>query len=540
MAGSNGKSSKKKPNGGKIGVWVQPDQLSLSGRLLTGASPQTHTLVLVESLPTHSKLAYHKKRLVLVLSLQRHFAEEARDQGFEVYYYALGDPKQEKLTSAGETACLRDFIKRSKVGSLRVMEATEYDENELLGTLEKDLKIPVEIVPNDQFMIDRRQFRDWFDSLEDPSVENFYRQRRRETDLLMEDGQPLGGRWNFDADNRVPPTGNMPVPPLPSIEPDETTREVMGLVDKLFPHSPGESSDFDLPVTRSQVGAWFEDFLSNRLRLFGMYQDAMILKSPAMYHAFLSPYLNHDLIRPQEILDKVADAYQTGDVPINSAEGFIRQILGWREYVHGTYWMKMPEYREENYFGCERDLPSLMNDGETHLKCVKCVIDQSRVEAYAHHIQRLMIVGNFALLVGVEPKALVRWFREMFIDSAEWATLPNVMGVALYADGGSFGAKPYAASAHYINKMSDYCHGCHYRGKKRLGEKACPLNYLYWNFVSEHQERLRTNPRMQNAIQMYRLKPEAERKLIATSSYKFISKIEANGTDLPAKAKKVR
>jgi deoxyribodipyrimidine photolyase-related protein len=353
----------------------------------------------------------------------------------------------------------------------------------------------------------------------------------------MADGQPLGGRWNYDTDNRVPPTENMPIPELPVFEPDKITQKAMAIVDDRFGSHNGSVSGFTLPVTSSEAEIWLRDFLENRLRLFGMYQDAMLQKSSTMFHAFLSPYLNHGLINPRDLLAIVANAYDEGNVPINSAEGFIRQILGWREYVHGCYWMRMPGMREENFLGSDRKVPPLMDDGNTRLKCLKSVVEQSKQKAYAHHIQRLMVVGNFALLMGVEPRALVEWYRKMYIDAVEWSALPNIVGVALYADGGSFGSKPTAASAHYISKMSDYCHGCYYKARKRLGEKACPLNYLYWNFVATQQNQLRKNPRMQNAIQMYRLKPQPERDLIEKSSREFLTRLDSNGTDVNAKKK---
>lgn len=271
-----------------------------------------------------------------------------------------------------------------------------------------------------------------------------------------------------------------------------------------------------------------------------MYQDAMLTKSSRMYHSFLSPYLNMGVLYPGEVLRKVEEAYIEGEAPINSVEGFIRQVMGWREYLHGVYWMRMPDYREENFLSFHRRIPDMMRTGDTNLRCLSCVVEQSKREAYAHHIQRLMIVGNFALLIGVEPKELVRWMMEMYIDAAEWAALPNVMGMTLYADGGQLGSKPYAASAHYTDKMSDYCHGCHYRERKRVGEKACPLNFLYWNFVGSYQDLLKHNPRMQTAIQMFRHKPQAERALIESSSKEFLERIEELGTDRRLKKKILR
>ncbi|NUN97362.1 MAG: cryptochrome/photolyase family protein, partial [Candidatus Omnitrophica bacterium] len=506
-------------------------QLDHHGALPRALDPKTNPVCLIESVPSLTRHRFHKKRLVLVLSMVRHFAEELRARGFTVFHYQLDQPESAELCEAGEEACLRDFVARSGIARLRAMEAAEYDAQMLLLSVVAGMETPIEVIQNDQFLIHRETFSDWFDSIPDPSMESFYRKRRRETGMLMQEDQPLGGRWNFDGDNRVPPTGNMPIPGSLVFEPDSITRRVIETVERRFPDHFGDTEEFSLPVTREQVLAWLAEFLSQRLRLFGMYQDAMLAKSNRMYHSFLSPYLNHGLLRSAEVLKAVEEAYQNGDAPLNSTEGFIRQVLGWREYLHGFYWMKMPEYREINFFDCHRSIPQLMKDGDTNLKCLKCVIDQSRRDAYAHHIQRLMVIGNFALLIGVEPKAMVRWMMEMYIDAAEWAAVPNVMGMTLYADGGEVGSKPYAASAHYIDKMSDYCHGCHYRERKRVGEKACPLNYLYWNFVGVHQDQLKGNPRMQTAIQMYRHKSPAERKLIETSSQQFLEQLDATGTD---------
>ena len=518
---------------GGLGVWVQPNQLDIEGRLFQNLPSRGSPICLIESLPDLSEPRFHKKRLVLVLSMLRHFARELENRGYNVKYYGLDDEETGPLCRQGKEACLRDFIRTENLKRLRVMESEEYADNLFLASIEEELHVQVDPIESDRFLVHRKNFERWFGTVEDSGVEAFYRHRRRETGFLMEDGQPLGGRWNYDSDNRVSPAGAMKVPEPLEFGPDEITRDVIRLVLRDFSNHPGDCEGFGLPVTRTQVQSWFEDFIEKRLRLFGMYQDAMLEDSVTLYHSFLSPYLNHGLIRPLEVLEGVVRAYQEEAIPINSAEGFIRQILAWREYIHGTYWMRMPEMAERNFFESDRPMPEFFTGGETRLKCVQCVLNQTDRVAYAHHIQRLMILGNFALLIGVAPKEVVRWFRERYIDSAEWATLPNVMSVALYADGGDLGAKPYVASAHYIQKMSDYCHGCYYRGKKRLGERACPLNYLYWNFVGTHQERLRANPRMQNAIQMFRLKNEAERKLVIKSSEEFLGKLEERGTDTP-------
>ncbi|GMV66210.1 MAG: cryptochrome/photolyase family protein [Candidatus Omnitrophica bacterium] len=532
---SNGKTNPKKP----LGIWIQASQLNLNNSLFNGINPKSTALCLIESLPTFRKYRHHKKRIILTLSLLRHFVEDLRKQGFRVVHYSLDDAGTAELCAEGELACLKDFVQTQGIGSLRVMEATEYDPDQFLKALETELGVKTEIIPNDQFMVNRQEFAEWFNSADDTSMEAFYRKRRRETGVLMQEDQPLGGRWNYDAENRVPPTGNMPIPDSPSFPPDAITQRVIDLVEEYCADHRGSSADFDLPVSQEDISTWLQHFLEHRLRLFGMYQDAMLSKSHRMYHSFLSPYFNHGVLLTSEVLRKVEDAYDAGEVPINSAEGFIRQVMGWREYLYCVYWMRMPEFRDNNFLEFHRPIPKLLNDGDTHLKCLACVVQQSQTEAYAHHIQRLMVVGNFALLIGIEPMELLGWMMETYIDAAEWAAVPNVLGMTLYADGGQLGSKPYAASAHYTDKMSDYCKGCYYRERKRVGEKACPFNYLYWNFVGTYQEQLKHNPRMQTAIQMYRHKSQAERTLIASSSKEFLERIDQFGTDRKLKKKVV-
>jgi deoxyribodipyrimidine photolyase-related protein len=529
--------------GGLFGIWIQSNQLNQNWLPPVPQNGKGVVLCLIESVPALTQYHYHKKRIVLILSLMRHFVKELRQLGYRVVYYQLDDPTTEELCEQGEEACLKDFIRQTGISSLQVMEATEYDPNQYVHELADRLKIPVDIHPNTQFLINKQAFAEWYATAEDSSMETFYRKRRRETGILMQDEQPLGGRWNYDTDNRVSPTGNMPIPDSMGFPPDEITHEVITLVEQRFPDHVGEASLFILPATRNDVLKWMQDFVQHRLRLFGMYQDAMLTKSCRMYHSFLSPYLNQGILTPQEVLEVVLQAYHEGEAPINSVEGFIRQVLGWREYFYGIYWMRMPEYREVNFLAFTRPIPAMMGTSPptpTHMKCLTCVVEQSRREGYAHHIQRLMVVGNFALLIGIEPDKLLHWMMGMYLDAAEWSAIPNIMGMTLYADGGQIGSKPYAASAHYTDKMSDYCHGCYYRERKRVGEKACPLNFLYWHFVGTHQEVLKDNPRMQTAIQMYRHKPLAERNLITSSAQEFLRRIDQLGSDKGKLARAVR
>ncbi len=527
------------------GIWIQNDQLSPRSRLLVDLPPGRARICLVD--PTPGDLTYHpqKKKLVLILSLVRHFAEELRGLGHVVDHYRLDCERWGRIARKGKRACLEHFVASHAIDHLRVMQASEYDEDGFVTKLVEGFPVTIESLPNDRFMVGREAFAEWHANAEDPSMESFYEMRRLETNLLMDGKKPEGGQWNYDSENRAAPEGNLPIPDLPTFEPDEMTQEAIDTVEKFFPDHPGSCEGFNLPVRRDDISDWVEDFVANRLRLFGMYQDAMLSKSHVVYHSRLSAYLNHGFIEPMDLLQQVESAYREGLAPINSAEGFVRQILGWREYVHGMYWLKMPEYRDENPLGYKGEIPEMMLTGETLMKCVKSAVQHSLSEGYIHHIERLMIVGNFGLLIGVHPKNLVQWFREMYLDSAEWATLPNVMGLLMATENGgngtcdSFGSKPYAASAHYIGTMSDYCKGCFYNGKKRLGEKACPFNFLYWNFIGQFQNDFRHNPRMKNPVQMYRLKPKNERELIESSSEKFLNKVRQNGTDRLVKKRRV-
>ncbi len=518
-----------------VSVWILHDQLNHAGASLAGAPPDA-PVVMIENRAWADEVDHHKKKLVLIFSAMRNFAQELAQAGRPLDYYALGITRGAngfRPTEDGDLArCLADHVQRHGTRVVRLVEPSEYALQQRVLRLADELGITLEILPNNHFILRRDEFRQWDTSQRELVMENFYRQMRARTGILLdEDGLPLEGRWNFDLENRVPPMENMEFSPPPTVQPDAITRQVAGMVDEQFKQHMGTTSDFNWPVTARDTQAWFDDFLAHRLRLFGMYQDAMVRESWFMYHSLLSPMLNLGLIHPLDCARAAEQAYLAGKVPINSAEGFIRQLIGWREYLYGVYWAKMPEYRESNYFGFHHDVPTLVNHGRTKMACLKQVLEQTHERGYAHHIQRLMIVGNLFLLLGVDPRKAIDWFRGAYIDANEWATLPNVLGMLYFADAGDIGSKPYAVSANYISKMSDYCSKCHYRSRKRVGVKSCPYNFLYWNFLSEHQDKLKGNKRMSMVLNLLRKKSPGEVQLIKRYSQDFIQLLTEKGTD---------
>ncbi len=520
-------------NTAQTGVWVLCDQLSPEIASLQGLSPGEARILLVEAQAVPVGRKCHKKKLILHFASMRHFRDELQVLGYPVDYYAIDDADGDKRKAAekGIEAVLRHFIKSSGVKRLRWMEPNDYEQLHAYAALGKKLPVPVECVPNSLFINSLDEFKEWEQAQTDLVMENYYRIIRRKMGILMEGNYPTGGRWNYDIENRVPPMENMNFPPLLEQPPDPYVTEVTPTVEERFGDFYGATNHFLFPVSRKASEAWFQDFVDKRLRLFGMYQDAMVRDNWYMYHSLISPMMNIGLLRPVDTVKKVEESYHYSSTPINSAEGFIRQVIGWREYVRGIYWSKMPEYRSVNFFNYEAPMPQMFEDGKTRMNCVKAVVEQTYEIGYAHHIQRLMVVGNFCLLAGVNPQQAALWFLEKYIDGYEWVVLPNVLGMILFADGGYLGTKPYAASANYIGKMSNYCKGCFYRPRKRVGEKACPFNFLYWYFLYRNAEALKNNKRMSMVYNLLRRKSESEVQLVTRSSEKFIEKIRTFGTD---------
>ena len=385
--------------------------------------------------------------------------------------------------------------------------------------------LDVEIRKNDLFMCDKKEFEEWATGRKELRLEFFYRMLRRKYDVLMDGDQPEGGAWNFDKNNRKPLTKKTSIPKNYSCTADKETENVINLVNNQFTEHFGSTDDFIFGVTRYEALKALNQFIEERLIYFGDYQDAMNAEDPWLFHSHLSMYLNNGLLKPKECIELAEKAFHESKAPINSVEGFIRQILGWREYVRGLYWLKMPNYRALNELTAEVPLPSFYWNTRTKMNCLKISIKNTKDNAYSHHIQRLMILGNFALIAGIRPKEVNDWFLSVYADAYEWVELPNVSGMALFADGGIMASKPYASSGAYINRMSNYCKGCHYDVKEKVGKNACPFNYLYWNFLDRNRKKLSSNPRLGLAYRNLNNMPDSQLGLINKSAQNFLSAI---------------
>ncbi len=433
---------------------------------------------------------HHQQKIALVLSAMRHFAEELREEGLTVDYVRLEDPENR----GGFVEELQRAIKRHSATRVIVAEPGEWRVIEALRNA--DLGAALEIANDDRFFVSPRAFERWARGRSGLRMEYFYREIRRSHNLLMDGDEPVGGRWNFDTENRKPPPRHFHPSAPPRFAPDETTREVLDLVARRFADHFGDLEPFGWATTRREALAALRGFIKDHLPEFGDHQDAMVKGEPFLHHASLSPYLNIGLLAPREVCRAAERAYQRGEAPLNAVEGFIRQIAGWREYVRGVYWLKMPEYARSNALEAHRPLPWFYWSGETRLACVAEVVGQIRRHAYAHHIQRLMVTGNLALIAGFAPAEVEQWYLAVFADAYDWVELPNTHGMSLFADGGVLGSKPYASAGAYINRMSDYCGGCAFDPKIKTGPKACPFNPLYWDFLIRNRARLSRNPRL--------------------------------------------
>ncbi|MEL6201359.1 MAG: cryptochrome/photolyase family protein [Pseudomonadota bacterium] len=434
---------------------------------------------------------HHKKKLAFVFSAMRHFANDLRASGVDVQYLKLGEHEADDFTDALSAAIKHHDITRvitTEASEWRVLEAQK-------GWAEK-LHIDVEVRPDERFIATHDEFQKWASGRKELRMEYFYRDMRRKTGYLMEGDHPEGGQWNYDKENRAPPKDHMVFPDRPDWSVDAITQEVIDLVSSRFDNHFGDLEPFSYPVTRADAERYLSWFMDHALNDFGTFQDAMVQGEALMFHSHLSGLINIGLLDARECCEAAEEAYREGKAPLNAVEGFIRQIIGWREFIRGVYWLKMPDYGEMNALNATRDLPDWFWTGETQMNCLRQAILETKENAYAHHIQRLMVIGNFSMLAGLDPKQVQEWFLLVYHDAYEWVEMPNVAGMALYADGGVFASKPYASSGAYIDKMSDYCGSCSYSVAKKNGPKACPFNYLYWNFLKENQDVLKSNQRM--------------------------------------------
>ncbi|MBN8613869.1 MAG: cryptochrome/photolyase family protein [Deltaproteobacteria bacterium] len=453
--------------------------------------PHDGPIVLIESRAKSSALPYHRQKLVLVLSAMHHFAEALRADGFDV----------EIVNARSYVDGLREVTSRRRPERVVAMRPREWGMERALRIARKEnaLGVPFELFDDggegSHFLLTREEIHRWVEGRAVLRMEHFYAHLRKKTGWLMDaSGKPLGGKLSFDADNREPPGDERPPPALVHA-PDAITRACMERV-RSWGHGWGELEGFDWPVTREAALAEIDHFFAQRAALFGRYQDAMITGERFLWHTRIAPAMNLGLVSPREVCQRIVHEHARGTMPLAAAEGLLRQILGWREYVRAMYWTRMPAMRRANALGAERALPVFYWEPErTQMRCMREVVGQVKATGYAHHIQRLMVLGNFALLAGVEPLALSHWFWAGFVDAYEWVELPNVHGMALFADDG-FTTKPYAASGAYVDRMSDHCEGCHFRVKERHGERACPFNPLFWDFLVRHRDRFASHPRI--------------------------------------------
>ena len=500
------------------------DQLSTTLSSLVDAQAQNDLILMCEVRAEATYVKHHKKKIVFVFSAMRHFVAALAEQGLNIQYTKYDDPDNTG-TLFGEVSRV---IAQNDIDDVIVTAPGEYRLLQEMQGWSERLGLPVTIKEDDRFLCTRSEFATWAEGRKQLRMEYFYREMRRKYSILMDQDGPIGGQWNYDAENRKPPTTGLDVPETFKAQPDVITQEVIALVEAHFADHFGDLLPFHFAVTRDHALAALDEFIAKRLTLFGDYQDAMIQGEPWMYHSHIGLYLNVGLLNPLECIQLAEAAYHNGIAPLNAVEGFIRQILGWREYVRGIYWLKMPDYKSANFLEAKRALPNFYWTGDTQMNCMRQCISETQQNAYAHHIQRLMVLGNFALIAGLDPDEVNNWYLLVYADAYEWVELPNVTGMVLFADGGQLASKPYAASGAYIHKMSNYCGSCKYKPTVKNGPAACPFNYLYWDFVGRNDGKLRGNPRMGFMYKSLDRMSDEKRQAVQDDSRRFFNAIAAD------------
>ncbi len=495
------------------------DQLTPGTPMLAAADRVRDVIVMAEVMAEGTYVPHHPQKIVLILAAMRKFAAALRADGWTVAYSRLDDADNTQ-TIPGE------LIRRAAERGMSEVWATEPGEWRLDALL-RDLPLKTRIWPDTRFIASKADFAAWAAGRRQLRMEFFYREMRRKTGLMMDDGEPAGGQWNYDHDNRKPAKPDLLRPKPPRFPPDAVTAEVIALVRRSFPPYFGTLEPFGWATDRAGALQALDHFIAESLPFFGDYQDAMLRDDPTLYHALLSPYMNCGLLDPMEVCRAAEAAWRAGGVPINAAEGFIRQILGWREYVRGIYFLEGPDYTARNALGATRTLPEVYWGGPTKMACIEAAVAQTRDMAYAHHIQRLMVTGNFAILAGVEPRQVHAWYLAVYIDAYEWVEAPNTVGMSQFADGGVVGSKPYVSSGAYIDRMSDYCRTCAYRVRERTGPDACPFNLLYWHFLNRHRARFEGNPRMANMYRTWDRMDEAHRTRVLADADAWLARLDA-------------
>ncbi|PCD00776.1 cryptochrome/photolyase family protein [Halopseudomonas pelagia] len=504
-------------------ILILGDQLDDAISSLRDADPQRDRILMAEVMEEGRYVPHHPQKILFVLSAMRHFAEQLRAEGFTVDYVRLDD--------AGNSGTLLGELERARtrLAPERIL-LCKPSEWRLLDIFQQaQQRWPeLQLRDDERFFCTQSRFEAWAKGRKQLRMELFYREMRKHTHLLMDpDGGPAGGAWNYDADNRKALPASVEIPPQPHFPSDAITQEVQALVAERFADHYGVLEGFDYPVTRDAAEMLWAHFLELGMPSFGDYQDAMADNQPYLFHARIAAAMNVGLLDPRRVCLDVQVAWQAGDIPLNAAEGFIRQILGWREYVRGIYWLMMPDYAERNALGNQRDLPEFYWTGETRMNCMSQAIGQTLEHAYAHHIQRLMVTGNFALLTGVQPKQICDWYLAVYMDAFDWVELPNTLGMVMHADGGYLGSKPYCASGQYIKRMSNHCKGCAYKVTEQTGEKACPFNSLYWHFLMRHRDKLGANHRLAMVYRNLDRMPDAKQQALWAWGEKLLARLDA-------------
>ena len=495
-------------------VIVLGDQLDLDASAFDGFDAVHDAVWMAEVAEESTHVWSSKPRIALFLSAMRHFAQSLRDSGRTVHYRRLDEPGNRGTLAEALRGAIAELAPSNLVmtapGDWRVLQS--------LRAVAADTGVPLDVREDRHFYCTVADFAAHARGRRSLRMEFFYREQRRRHGILMRGNEPEGGDWNFDADNRASFGAGGPglVPPRATFPPDAITRDVLTLVNSRFAEHPGALESFAWPVTRADALIALDRFITERLPQFGRYQDAMWPGEVWLYHSHLSAALNLKLLTPREVVAAAERAYREGHVPLPSAEGFIRQILGWREYVRGIYWTRMPGYLERNTLDAHTPLPAWYWTGDTEMACLRDAITQTLAHGYAHHIQRLMVTGLYALLLGVEPRAIHEWYLAVYVDAVEWVELPNTLGMSQYADDGLMASKPYVATGQYIQRMGGLCDRCAFDPKQRTGDRACPFTTLYWDFLMRHETRLAKNPRMALQVRNLSRLSTAEREAVAT------------------------
>ena len=506
----------------RAAIVILGDQLSARLASLKAADKSRDVIVMGEPVADITHANHHKKSIILILSAMRRFAEALHAEGWTVDYARLED----KGAPTTFSDLIASAVKRHKPKQIVLTEPGDWAVLEDAKGWADRFRLPVDILDDDRFIASHAEFDAWAMGKKALRMEFFYREMRRKTGLLMDGEAPAGGQWNFDHDNRKPAKGGARFAGPKRFAPDATTQGLINLVNDRFADHFGDAEPFWFATCAADAEKALAHFIGTGLPGFGDTQDAMLTEERFLSHAVLSIYMNIGLIDPLDVCRRAEKAWRAGKAPLNAVEGFIRQIIGWREFIRGVYWREGPEYARSNALGATRRLPWFYWSGDTKMACIKAVVTQTREEAYAHHIQRLMVTGTFALIAGVDPYEVHRWYQAVYADAFDWVEVPNVIGMSQFADGGLLASKPYAASGAYISRMSDYCGSCAYDVKKKTEADACPFNALYWDFIARHEKRFAGNPRMAQIYASWRKMAPPAREALRAKAAALIAGVE--------------